>query len=110
MAATCLGMVFLIFLGFGRVFLGACAFNQVIFGAILGLVLAFVGHFRIKSFFLGIPEMLYSDDRGSNYAVTCGTHMKTLLVALIGPMILAFVVYLLHSERAFYNSNAWKYR
>ena len=61
MAATCLGCVFLIFLGFSRAYLGLCFFNQVLFGGILGLVLAFVCHNKIKPLFLGLPEMLYGE-------------------------------------------------
>ena len=61
MAATCIGVTFLIFMGFSRVYLGANSYNQVTFGTIIGAVFALIGHYRIKPVFLALPEMLYTD-------------------------------------------------
>ena len=60
MAATCIGCVFLIFLGFSRAHLGLCFFNQILFGALLGLTLALICHLKVKPLFLALPEMLYA--------------------------------------------------
>jgi len=64
MAATAAGMVFLIFMGFSRVYLGAHTYNQVLFGAMIGAYLAFVGHFAFKRAFLNLPLSLINNDIG----------------------------------------------
>ena len=110
MAATCIGVSYLIFLGFSRVYLGAESYNQVIFGTMLGGTIALIGHYKIKPVFLAMPEILYSDEGGSKYRVTVMSYLKTLLMAFVMPMILAGCVMLMHSERAFHYSNQWRYR
>ena len=110
MAATCLGVTFLIFMGFSRVYLGAHSYNQVLFGTMLGATLALIGHFRVKPVFLSLPELLYSDEGGSKYRVTVMSYLKTLTMGLLTPMILAGCILLMHSDRAFYHSNQWNYR
>ena len=107
MAATCLGVMFLIFMGFSRVYLGAHSYNQVIFGTTLGATCALIGHFKVKPVFLSLPELLYSDEGGSKYRVTVTSYTKTLCMGLVLPMILATFVLLMHGERAFYHSNQW---
>ena len=110
MAATCLGVTFLIFMGFSRVYLGALSYNQVIFGATFGAALALIGHFRVKPVFLALPELLYSDEGGSKYRVTVMTYIKTLLLGFVLPMSLAGFILLMNSDRAFHHSNQWNYR
>lgn len=110
MAATCIGITFLIFLGFSRAYLGLNTFNQVIFGTILGAVLALVGHFRVKPLFLRLPEMLYSDESGSKYAVTAFAYVKTIFIGLLLPLAFATAILIMRDERAFYYSNQWNYR
>jgi membrane-associated phospholipid phosphatase len=45
MALMAAGSVFIIFMGFSRVYLGAHSYNEVMFGATLGFTLACVLHF-----------------------------------------------------------------
>ena len=61
MAAICTCVIFLILLGFSRVFLGANSYNHVFFGALLGTVFALIGHFNVKPYFLAMPELLLID-------------------------------------------------
>ena len=110
MAATCIGVVFLIFMGFSRVYLGAHSYNQVVFGTTLGAAFAIIGHYKIKPIFLALPELLYTDQGGSKYNVTAMSYLKTLTIGFIMPMILAGFVMLMNSDRAFYHSNEWRYR
>ena len=110
MAATCIGVVFLIFMGFSRVYLGAHSYNQVVFGTTLGAAFAIIGHYKIKPIFLALPELLYTDQGGSKYNVTPMSYLKTLTIGFIMPMILAGFVMLMNSDRAFYHSNEWRYR
>ena len=69
MAATASAMVFLIFMGFSRVYLGAHTYNQVLFGSMIGAYLAFVGHFVFKRAFLNIPVSLINNDIGTKYLI-----------------------------------------
>jgi membrane-associated phospholipid phosphatase len=48
MAITAALLIFLIFLGISRVYLGAHSYNEVVFGTSLGLVVAFILHFFMK--------------------------------------------------------------
>lgn len=65
MAVTCIGIVVLIFMGFSRIYLGVGTYNEVLFGSLLGLTIALIGHFKVKPLFLALPEMLYCDIEGS---------------------------------------------
>ena len=51
MALTAIGAIYLILLAISRVYLGAHSWNQVLFGALIGSFLAFIGHYTFKSFF-----------------------------------------------------------
>ena len=110
MAATCIGVTFLIFMGFSRVYLGAHAINQVIFGVLLAITFALVGHYKVKPIFLDMPEYLYSDMEGSKYQVTLMSYVKSMIFGLVLPMILASLVLLMKVDMAFYHSNTWNYR
>ena len=110
MAATCIGCVFLIFMGFSRVYLGVHSMDQVLFGAILGATLALIGHYKVKPFFLGLPEMLYSQESGSKFAVTGLSYCKALAFGLGLPLLLAAFVLMMSDDMAFYHSNEWNYR
>ena len=112
MAVTCIGVTFLIFMGFSRIYLGAHTFNQVLFGTILGITLAYIGHYRVKPRFLEMPEKLYEDSTGSKYAVSCMSYIKVIALALLLPMAVAGCVLLARegSQRAFYHSNQFRYR
>ena len=52
MAVTAASCVFIIFLGFSRVYLGAHSYNQVIFGFAIGLYFAYAFHFHVKKYYL----------------------------------------------------------
>jgi len=65
MVGTCLIITGLIFMGQSEVYFGGGSYNEVVFGALLGLTLAFIGHCKVKPFFLNMPETLYSAGDGS---------------------------------------------
>ena len=69
MALTALGIVYLIMIGFSRMYLGAHTLNQVIYGSIWGVALAVICHFKVKPYFLNMDRRLYtnSDGSGSRY-------------------------------------------
>ena len=110
MAATCIGCVYLIFLGFSRAYLGLCFFNQILFGALLGLTLALICHLKVKPLFLAMPEMLYGEHDGSVYKVTPMSFVKSFCLGFILPMLLACSILLMREDRAFHHSNEWNYR
>ena len=110
MAATCVGICFLIFMGFSRVYLGAHTYNQVVFGSVLGLTLAFIGHFKVKPLFLSLQETLYSDAGGSKYAVTPMVYLRAFSVAILAPWLMAVAILLVSPMRAFHYSVEYKYR
>ena len=110
MAATCIGISFIIFLAFSRVFLGAHSINQVIFGTILGATFAIIGHYRVKPIFLALPESMRNVGLGPKYRVTVCSFFKAFMYGLILPMTLAVLVLLMKDDSAFYRSNQYRYR
>ena len=110
MAGTCAGVVLLIFMGFSRVYLGVHSINQVIFGTLLGITFAFLGHYKVKPLFLSSPEYLYSDTGGSKYGVTCLSHFKAMIYGYFIPMLIATMILLTADDMAFYHTNEWRYR
>ncbi len=98
MASTCAGITFLIFMGFSRVYLGAHTYNQVLFGTLLGAVLALVGHYKVKPLFLAMPEYLYSDEQGSKYGVTIKSYFKVVGCFLVFPFLLALTIAVLSPD------------
>lgn len=95
MAASAALLCFFIFLSFSRVYLGASALNQVLFGLSLGVVLAFIGHYKIKPWFLYMPESHYSNVGGSFYRVTCKPYLAVLFFFLLIPIAWAFGIFYL---------------
>ena len=46
-----------------RVFLGAHTLNEVLFGFLIGITMATIGHFKVKPFMMRLPEMLYAAEQ-----------------------------------------------
>jgi len=89
MAATSVVMTYLIFIGFGRVYLGAHSYNQVLFGAMLGIVLAYVCHYNLKPFFYQLPTKLFennSNEGGQSYAIRLMDYAFVKLLWLVIPI------------------------
>lgn len=65
MALTSLAFVYLILMMCSRVYLGAHAWNQVVYGASLGVGMGIVGHRSVKPWFYGLWErsMVVSENR-----------------------------------------------
>lgn len=55
MALTSVMAIFIIMLPTSRVYLGLSSYNEVIYGSLIGVALAFVGHFRIKPIVKSLP-------------------------------------------------------
>ena len=111
MAASAAMLCFFVFLGFSRVYLGASTLNQVLFGFSLGVVLAFIGHFKVKPLFLGMPEFYYSSVNGSSYRVGCLSYPSLIIFSLLLPIGLAFGVFLMKNgekEQSLHNSSFWR--
>lgn len=64
MALTCFGCIFILFLAFSRVYLGAHSWNQVLFGATLGIALAYSGHYVVKPYLLHMTDKLIDEISG----------------------------------------------
>ena len=90
MAASAALLCFFIFLGFSRIYLGASTLNQVIFGVSIGVVFAFIGHFKIKHMFLKMPEYYYSNIGGSSFKVGCLSYLAALFFCFLIPTGLAY--------------------
>ena len=110
MAVTCLGISLLIFMGFSRGYMGVGAYNEVIFGTLLGATLAFIGHYVVKPKFLNMPETLYSAGDGSQYAVTCLSYFKAVFAGLLIPLFFALLILLGITERAFHHAHEYRVR
>lgn len=82
----------------------------MLFGAILGATLALIGHYKVKPIFLRLPEMLYSQESGSKFAITGRSYCKALAFGLGLPLLLAAFVLMMSDDMAFYHSNEWNYR
>ena len=95
MAASAALLCFFIFLGFSRVYLGASSLNQAVFGFTIGVVLAFIGHFKVKSMFLNMPEYYYSNIGGSAFKVGCKSYLGILFFCLLIPFGLAYGIFFL---------------
>ena len=93
MAASAALLCFLVFLGVSQVYRGASTMNQALFGVTLGLVLAFIAHYKVKSFFLKMPEAFYSNVGGSSFKVTCKSYCAAFTLCLLIPFAWAFGVY-----------------
>ena len=95
MAASAALLCFIIFLGFSRIYLGASTLNQAIFGVTIGVVFAFIGHFKFKHLFLNMPEYYYSNVGGSSFKVGCKSYLAALFFCILIPFGLAFGVFFL---------------
>lgn len=69
--------------------------NQVLFGLSLGVVLAFIGHYKVKPAFLDMPESAYSNIGGSSYQATCKAYCITIFLAFLIPIGMIFTLYYL---------------
>ena len=115
MAASAALLCFFIFLAFSRIYLGASTLNQAIFGTTIGVVFAFIGHFKFKLMFLNMPEYYYSNIGGSSFKVGCKSYLAALFFCLLIPFGLAFGVFFLkynvgqldekHHQDAFWRKN-----
>ena len=94
LCAVAHGITYLILMGFSRVYLGVHTYNEVLFGAALGTVLAIIGHYQIKPFFLSLPERLYSNQQGSKYRVHLKDYFGICLATFVIPLFLANLVFL----------------
>jgi membrane-associated phospholipid phosphatase len=65
MALTAFGLVYIIMMGFSRMYLGAHTLNQVLYGSLWGFTLAIICHYKVKPFFLNMPERLLGDGDGT---------------------------------------------
>ena len=72
-----------------RVFLGAHTFNEVLYGALLGVTLAFIGHYKVKPFVIQIPELLISQDNDEKYQVRTRYILITFIVTFAIPISIA---------------------
>lgn len=82
-------------MGFSRVYLGVHTYNEVLFGASLGTVLAFIGHYQVKPFFLHLPERLYSDEGGSKYRIRLRDYFGVCLACFLIPLFYATLIFMI---------------
>ena len=113
MAASAATLCFLIFLTFSRVYLGASSLNQTLFGVSLGALLAFIGHFCVKIYFLDMPEYYYTNIGGSAFRVKCCSYLTVFVLCLILPTGLAYGIfalkfYLMDQDKKLHNDVIWR--
>lgn len=63
MALTSAGFVYLVLMMCSRVYLGAHSWNQVLFGASLGVTIAIIGHRSVKPWFYGLWDRSLGENR-----------------------------------------------
>jgi len=69
--------------------------NQVLFGVQIGVVLAFIGHLKVKPLFLSMPEAFYQNIGGSSYKASCKSYCIALFLGLLIPIGMIFALYTL---------------
>ena len=102
--------VFLGLMAISRVYLGAHTLNEVLFGTLLGVTIATIAHFRVKTFFYAMPEMLYSREEEEKYDINRWTYIKAILATFVIPMSIASLTLFLRygdSEEGLYTSEVW---
>lgn len=67
----------------------------MLFGLSLGVVLAFIGHYKVKLTFLDMPESAYSNIGGSSFQATCKSYCITIFLAFLIPLGMVFTLYYL---------------
>jgi len=95
MAVTAALLCFFVFLSFSQIYLGASFLNQALFGLSLGVVLAFIGHYKVKPAFLDMPESAYSNVGGSSFQATYTSYCITIVLAFLAPLGMIFTLYYL---------------
>ena len=92
-------------MGLSRAYLGAHSFNQIIFGALLGVTFAVIGHNWIKPLFLNLPEHVMGIQHGRRtYFVGCSRYLLTIFFGLFFPWFVSLFVLSFKSDRAFYHT------
>lgn len=68
----------------------------------MGATLALIGHYKVKPFFLAMPEYLYSDQDGSKYGVTITSYFKVVAFALVIPFLFSLSILLMSPDYSEY--------
>ena len=87
--------------------------NEVLFGTLLGVTMAAIGHYKVKPLFLSLPELLYSKEEEEKYAIDRWTYLKAFFGSFVVPMGVAALMLSLRyedNESELYTSKAWHTR
>ena len=85
-------LAFLGALGASRVFRGAHTINEVLFGFLIGGTIAIILHFKVKQYFLQLPQLLATSENGTErYSVPRSLTLWTIFYTLIVPVCIAMV-------------------
>ena len=80
---------------FSRIYLGAHTYNQVIFGTMVGTLMALIYHYQLKWFYYEQPERHFNLDKGTGYIVKAGEYVKTIVLDCVIPINIAIATYFL---------------
>ena len=95
MALMAGGSVYMIFMGFSRVYLGAHSYNQVLFGATFGTVLAVICYYQLKSYYLAQPDRHQTTSFSGTKVkeITRADVAKSIVLGTLVPINLAMLTY-----------------
>lgn len=110
-AATILLIIALPMMALSRVFLGAHTLNEVLHGTLVGLTLAYIGHYYVKPIILQLPsKFVVTDNDNSSYKIPASAYFKALFFSFILPMSISTLMLCLRyedSDSKLYHSKEW---
>jgi len=96
MGLTVAMFIFFMLLALSKAYLGAESYDQCLFGASIGIVFAYVGHYNVKPYFLGMQDSMSKvalADGKPYYKVKWNKYYFGLLYIVIIPLAISLLIY-----------------